>query len=201
MGFADGFAGECLAGDEWWRRRRLGIIMVIHAPFIGLFYEDNASYPNRCDYYVITDGGDEMIAAQAEHQGTNHAIYQVCYDPFDEFVMLWICTCAGQIALLYPSPRRRPTISKLFKFDPIKELSVSREMARWYMMDMITYADTGVVVVGAGSAGLTSTIRTQMSRLCIKWFQELEGNYLLEQEKHKDLLESMEKKCTDMGDD
>lgn len=35
-------------------------------------------------------------------------------------------------------------------------------------------------------------------RLCIKWFQELEGNYLSEQEKLKDLLEMAEKKCTDM---
>ncbi|KAG5545022.1 hypothetical protein RHGRI_017479 [Rhododendron griersonianum] len=38
-------------------------------------------------------------------------------------------------------------------------------------------------------------------RLCIKWFQELEGNYLLEQENHKDLLETAEKKCIDMGND
>ena len=36
-------------------------------------------------------------------------------------------------------------------------------------------------------------------RLCIKWFQELEGNYLLEQEKLKNLLDIAEKKCTDMG--
>ncbi|MCA2146154.1 sulfide-dependent adenosine diphosphate thiazole synthase [Citrobacter portucalensis] len=42
-----------------------------------------------------------------------------------------------------------------FKFDPIKESIVSREMTRRYMMDMITHADTDVVVVGAGSAGLT----------------------------------------------
>ncbi|MCL7023873.1 hypothetical protein MKW94_019788 [Papaver nudicaule] len=42
-----------------------------------------------------------------------------------------------------------------FKFAPIKESIVSREMTRRYMMDMITYADTDVVVVGAGSAGLT----------------------------------------------
>lgn len=35
-------------------------------------------------------------------------------------------------------------------------------------------------------------------RLCIKWFQELEGNYLSEQEKLKDLLEVTEKKCTEM---
>nr|AAW66657.1 thiamine biosynthetic enzyme [Picrorhiza kurrooa] len=40
-------------------------------------------------------------------------------------------------------------------FAPIKESIVSREMTRRYMMDMITYADTDVVVVGAGSAGLS----------------------------------------------
>lgn len=38
-------------------------------------------------------------------------------------------------------------------------------------------------------------------RLCIKWFQEIEGNYILEQEKLKDLLETAEKKCTDMGNE
>ncbi|KAL3522047.1 hypothetical protein ACH5RR_014881 [Cinchona calisaya] len=42
-----------------------------------------------------------------------------------------------------------------FKFQPIQESIVSREMTRRYMMDMITYADTDVVVVGAGSAGLS----------------------------------------------
>ncbi|KAK6149791.1 hypothetical protein DH2020_017316 [Rehmannia glutinosa] len=42
-----------------------------------------------------------------------------------------------------------------FKFQPIKESIVAREMTRRYMMDMITYADTDVVVVGAGSAGLS----------------------------------------------
>ncbi|CAL5341807.1 hypothetical protein CsSME_00026283 [Camellia sinensis var. sinensis] len=35
-------------------------------------------------------------------------------------------------------------------------------------------------------------------RLCIKWFQELEGSYLLEQEKLRNLLEMAEKKCSDM---
>ncbi|KAK2984782.1 hypothetical protein RJ640_004607 [Escallonia rubra] len=35
-------------------------------------------------------------------------------------------------------------------------------------------------------------------RLCIKWFQELEGNYLLEQEKLRNLLELAEKKCSEM---
>jgi len=42
-----------------------------------------------------------------------------------------------------------------FKFQPIKESIVSREMTRRYMTDMVTHADTDVVVVGAGSAGLT----------------------------------------------
>ncbi|XP_076899242.1 thiamine thiazole synthase, chloroplastic-like [Bidens hawaiensis] len=41
-----------------------------------------------------------------------------------------------------------------FTFQPIKEAIVSREMTRRYMTDMITYADTDVVIVGAGSAGL-----------------------------------------------
>lgn len=42
-----------------------------------------------------------------------------------------------------------------FKFEPIKESIVAREMTRRYMMDMITHADTDVVIVGAGSAGLS----------------------------------------------
>ncbi|KAJ4975129.1 hypothetical protein NE237_000235 [Protea cynaroides] len=44
---------------------------------------------------------------------------------------------------------------KSFSFEPIKESIVSREMTRRYMTDMITYADTDVIVVGAGSAGLS----------------------------------------------
>ncbi|KAK1430960.1 hypothetical protein QVD17_14111 [Tagetes erecta] len=35
-------------------------------------------------------------------------------------------------------------------------------------------------------------------RMCIKWFQELEGDLLLEQEKHWKMLEAAEKKCSDM---
>ncbi|XVE87837.1 hypothetical protein DITRI_Ditri19aG0020000 [Diplodiscus trichospermus] len=42
-----------------------------------------------------------------------------------------------------------------FKFQPIKESYVAHEMTRRYMMDMITYADTDVIIVGAGSAGLS----------------------------------------------
>lgn len=36
-------------------------------------------------------------------------------------------------------------------------------------------------------------------RLCIRWFQELEGNYVVEQDKLRTLLDSAEKKCSDMG--
>jgi len=42
-----------------------------------------------------------------------------------------------------------------FKFEPIRESIVAREMTRRYMMDMITHAETDVVIVGAGSAGLS----------------------------------------------
>ena len=42
-----------------------------------------------------------------------------------------------------------------YKFAPIKESIVAREMTRRYMTDMITYADTDVVIIGAGSAGLS----------------------------------------------
>ncbi|RWW90150.1 hypothetical protein BHE74_00000713 [Ensete ventricosum] len=42
-----------------------------------------------------------------------------------------------------------------FSFQPIQESVVSREMTRRYMTDMISYADTDVVVIGAGSAGLS----------------------------------------------
>ncbi|EFJ04508.1 hypothetical protein SELMODRAFT_163429 [Selaginella moellendorffii] len=52
------------------------------------------------------------------------------------------------------SPSARYDLNK-FSFDPIKESLVAREMTRRYMTDMITYADTDVVIVGAGSAGLS----------------------------------------------
>ncbi|KAF9585129.1 triosephosphate isomerase [Lunasporangiospora selenospora] len=40
-------------------------------------------------------------------------------------------------------------------FNPIKEADVSREMTRRYMTDMLEHAETDVVVIGAGSAGLS----------------------------------------------
>ncbi|XP_030541519.1 thiamine thiazole synthase, chloroplastic [Rhodamnia argentea] len=62
------------------------------------------------------------------------------------------CSPHSGISMSAASP---PYDLNAFRFDPIKESIVSREMTRRYMMDMITYADTDVVVVGAGSAGLS----------------------------------------------
>lgn len=36
-------------------------------------------------------------------------------------------------------------------------------------------------------------------KLCIKWFQQLEGNYVTEQASLSGMLESAEKKCNEMG--
>ncbi|CAL5072388.1 unnamed protein product [Urochloa decumbens] len=63
---------------------------------------------------------------------------------------------AGPIsASISSSPSTPPYDLTAFKFSPIKESIVSREMTRRYMTDMITHADTDVVIVGAGSAGLS----------------------------------------------
>ncbi|KAK6934397.1 hypothetical protein RJ641_034552 [Dillenia turbinata] len=53
------------------------------------------------------------------------------------------------------TPSSPPYNLSSFKFEPIRESIVSREMTRRYMTDMITYADTDVVIVGAGAAGLS----------------------------------------------
>jgi len=44
---------------------------------------------------------------------------------------------------------------KDYKFRPIRESTVAREMTRRYMNDLLEHAETEVVVVGAGSAGLS----------------------------------------------
>merc|ERR1711957_834046 len=41
------------------------------------------------------------------------------------------------------------------QFEPIKESTVSREMTQRYMGDMLDHAETDVVIIGAGSAGLS----------------------------------------------
>ncbi|KAH6788076.1 hypothetical protein C2S52_007628 [Perilla frutescens var. hirtella] len=62
--------------------------------------------------------------------------------------------------------------------------------------------DSGVMVIQSKThSDEESTVDTQglAKRLkqCIKWFQQLEGNYATEQEKLKNLLEVPEKKCSD----
>ncbi|KAI8148049.1 thiazole biosynthetic enzyme, chloroplastic [Fennellomyces sp. T-0311] len=42
-----------------------------------------------------------------------------------------------------------------YKFKPIREAEVNREMTHRYMTDMLEYAESDVVIVGAGSAGLS----------------------------------------------
>lgn len=42
-----------------------------------------------------------------------------------------------------------------YKFAPIRESQVSREMVTRYMNDMLYYAESDVVIVGCGSAGLS----------------------------------------------
>ena len=42
-----------------------------------------------------------------------------------------------------------------YKFAPIREAQVSREMVTRYMNDMLHYAESDVVIVGCGSAGLS----------------------------------------------
>lgn len=43
-----------------------------------------------------------------------------------------------------------------FKFEPIRESQVSRAMTRRYFKDLDTYAESDIVIVGAGSCGLSA---------------------------------------------
>lgn len=43
-----------------------------------------------------------------------------------------------------------------FKFGPIRESQVSRAMTRRYFKDLDTYAESDIVIVGAGSCGLST---------------------------------------------
>ena len=43
-----------------------------------------------------------------------------------------------------------------FKFDAIRESQVSRAMTRRYFQDLDTYAESDIVIVGAGSCGLST---------------------------------------------
>ena len=55
-----------------------------------------------------------------------------------------------------------------FAFDPIRESQVSRAMTRRYFQDLDTYAESDIVVVGAGSCGLSAAYMLGKARPDLK---------------------------------
>jgi cysteine-dependent adenosine diphosphate thiazole synthase len=55
-----------------------------------------------------------------------------------------------------------------FKFAPIRESQVSRAMTKRYFQDLDKYAESDIVIVGAGSAGLTAAYIIAKSRPDLK---------------------------------
>ena len=55
-----------------------------------------------------------------------------------------------------------------FTFSPIRESQVSRAMTRRYFQDLDTYAESDVVIVGAGSCGLSTAYTLAKARPDLK---------------------------------
>ena len=55
-----------------------------------------------------------------------------------------------------------------FKFQPIRESQVSRAMTRRYFEDLDTYAESDIVIIGAGSCGLSTAYVLGKSRPDLK---------------------------------
>ena len=55
-----------------------------------------------------------------------------------------------------------------FTFDPIRESQVSRAMTRRYFKDLDTYAESDIVIVGAGSCGLSTAYMLGKARPDLK---------------------------------
>ena len=55
-----------------------------------------------------------------------------------------------------------------FKFDPIRESQVSRAMTRRYFQDLDTFAESDIVIVGAGSCGLSTAYMLGKARPDLK---------------------------------
>jgi thiamine thiazole synthase len=55
-----------------------------------------------------------------------------------------------------------------FKFAPIRESQVSRAMTRRYFNDLDTYAESDIVIVGAGSCGLSTAYMLGKARPDLK---------------------------------
>ncbi|KAI1337638.1 STI35 protein [Xylariaceae sp. FL0016] len=57
---------------------------------------------------------------------------------------------------------------KNFSFEPIRESQVARAMARRYFNDLDTYAESDIVIVGAGSCGLSTAYTLAKARPDLK---------------------------------
>ena len=55
-----------------------------------------------------------------------------------------------------------------FKFNPIRESQVSRAMTRRYFQDLDAYAESDIVIVGAGSCGLSTAYMLGKARPDLK---------------------------------
>lgn len=55
-----------------------------------------------------------------------------------------------------------------FRFQPIRESQVARAMGRRYFQDLDTYAESDVVIVGAGSCGLSTAYTLAKARPDLK---------------------------------
>ncbi len=55
-----------------------------------------------------------------------------------------------------------------FKFAPIRESQVSRAMTRRYFKDLDTYAESDIVIIGAGSCGLSTAYMLGKARPDLK---------------------------------
>lgn len=55
-----------------------------------------------------------------------------------------------------------------FKFAPIRESTVSRAMTRRYFKDLDTYAESDIVIIGAGSCGLSAAYMLGKTRPDLK---------------------------------
>jgi thiamine thiazole synthase len=72
-------------------------------------------------------------------------------------------------------PRKIQTLEQMadkwdqgFAFTPIRESQVSRAMTRRYFQDLDTYAESDIVIVGAGSCGLSTAYMLGKARPDLK---------------------------------
>jgi len=82
--------------------------------------------------------------------------------PLKTFTFLWVCSNTAAFAPVYPRGKKPTILSSrsspfdCYSFRPIEESVVAREMGRRYHKDVDDFAKCDVVIVGAGSAGLSA---------------------------------------------